>query len=88
LVVSGFAESVLVAAPELGPVVDSPDEPPSSRFFALALAVEPRSFFAQPDPLKWIAGVTNAFVIVPSAPHSGQNRGPWSLMPWMNSVVR
>jgi hypothetical protein len=45
-----------------------------------------RSFLAQPEPLKWIAGVVNAFVIVPSAPHSGQNRGPWSLIPWTTSV--
>jgi hypothetical protein len=45
-----------------------------------------RSFFAQPVPLKWIAGVVNAFVIVPSAPQLGQNRGPWSWMPWTTST--
>jgi hypothetical protein len=59
-----------------------------SSFFAVDCrdAVE-RSFLAQPEPLKWIAGVVNAFVILPSAPHSGQNRGPWSSIPWMTSVT-
>jgi hypothetical protein len=46
-----------------------------------------RSFFAQPDPLKWIVGGANALVIVPSAPHSGQNLGPWSWIPWTTSVT-
>jgi len=45
-----------------------------------------RSFFAQPVPLKWIVGGAKAFVIVPSAPHSGQNLGPGSLIPWTTSV--
>ena len=45
-----------------------------------------RSFFAQPEPLKWMAGGANAFDIVPSAPHSGQNFGPWSWIPWTTSV--
>ena len=49
---------------------------------------EERSFFAQPDPLKCTAGVLKPFRIVPSAPHSGQKRGPWSLMPWITSVTR
>src|SRR4029079_2246640 len=40
-----------------------------------------RSFFAQPEPLKWIAGAAKAFVIVPSAPPSGQNFGTPSLIP-------
>jgi hypothetical protein len=45
-----------------------------------------RSFFAQPDPLKWTAGVANPLRIVPSAPHAGQNRGPPSWIPWITSV--
>ena len=54
----------------------------ASSFFAVdGRDADERSFFAQPEPLKWMAGVVNAFVIVPSAPHSGQKRGPWSLMP-------
>ena len=34
----------------------------------------PRSFFAQPDPLKWIAGAANCLRIVPAAPQLGQSR--------------
>jgi hypothetical protein len=41
----------------------------------------PRSFFAQPDPLKWIAGTANCLRIDPSAPHDGQKSGPGSLIP-------
>jgi hypothetical protein len=47
-----------------------------------------RSTLAQPEPLKTIDGADIALRIVPSAPHSGQNRGPASLMPWMTSVTR
>jgi hypothetical protein len=47
-----------------------------------------RSTFAQPEPLNTIAGFENALRIVPSAPHSGQKRGPESLIPWITSVVR
>jgi hypothetical protein len=69
----------------------SPDpEAPSLDDFELeddldALAL-PRSFFAQPDPLKWIVGGANSLRIVPSLPHDGQNRGPGSLRPWRMSV--
>jgi hypothetical protein len=45
-----------------------------------------RSFLAQPEPLKWIVGGANAFVIVPSAPQFGQNLGPPSWIPWTTSV--
>src|SRR4051794_8327240 len=41
----------------------------------------PRSFFAQPDPRKWIVGGANCLRIVPSAPHVGQKFGPDSLIP-------
>lgn len=51
-----------------------------------ALLVDERSFFAQPEPLKWIAGVTSAFRIVPSAPQLGQKRGPASWIPWITST--
>jgi hypothetical protein len=47
-----------------------------------------RSTLAQPEPLKTIDGADIALRIVPSAPHSGQNRGPASLIPWMTSVTR
>jgi hypothetical protein len=46
----------------------------------------PRSFFAQPVPLKWMAGAANCLRIVPSAPHEGQKRGPGSLIPWRMSA--
>lgn len=63
----------------------SPDAALAAAFVRLALAVD-RSFFAHPEPLKWMAGVESAFRIVPSAPHTGQNRGPASLMLWITSV--
>ena len=46
----------------------------------------PRSFFAQPDPLKWIVGGANSLRIVPSSPHDGQKSGPGSFRPWRMSV--
>ena len=46
----------------------------------------PRSFFAQPDPLKWIVGGANSLRIVPSLPHDGQNWGPGSFSPWRTSM--
>jgi hypothetical protein len=85
------------------PVDFSPDEPPSvedepsdlvslvpplSLERAAARELEPRSFFAQPLPLKWIDGAEKTFVIVPSAPHSGQKRGPSASIPWTTSVSR
>jgi hypothetical protein len=47
---------------------------------------DPRSFFAQPEPRKWIVGGANCLRIVPSAPHDGQKLGPDSLMPWRMSA--
>jgi hypothetical protein len=69
-------------------LVDPPLSEDAAALAALVLAVlaEDRSFFAQPEPLKWTVGAVNAFVSVPSAPHAGQNRGPASLMPWITSV--
>jgi hypothetical protein len=77
--------------PDLVPSVADPDPDDAALLSPLELAFSsfdraaradvPRSFFAQPVPLKWTAGATNALVIVPSAPHSGQNFGPWSFMP-------
>jgi hypothetical protein len=40
----------------------------------LALELARRSFLAQPEPLKWIAGVANAFLIGPP-PHRTQVTG-------------
>jgi hypothetical protein len=57
-----------------------PDEAP-------VLTAARRSFFAQPEPLKWTAGRTIAFRSVPSAPQAGQKRGAAASIPWMNSVL-
>jgi len=74
---------------------DPPDEPPSegpwdepldALFAALVRDDAPRSFLAQPDPLKWIAGNVNCLRIVPSRPHAGQKTGPGSLIPWRMSA--
>jgi hypothetical protein len=54
--------------------------------FLLDPLVDERSFFAQPEPLKWIAGLTSALRIVPSVPQLGQKRGPGSLIPWITST--
>ena len=67
-----------------------PDVPSRSDLAALSADVDPlspslddfdepeedarRSFFAHPDPLKWIAGVVNAFLIGP-LPQSGHSVG-------------
>jgi len=72
------------------PVEPSPDpspfrvlEDPLAAF--VPLDELPRSFFAQPEPLKWIAGAANCLRIVPSLPHEGQKCGPGSLIPWRMS---
>ncbi len=69
------------------------DEPPSfppsdvdERDALVADEDDPRSFFAQPEPLKWIVGGANCLRSVPSAPHVGQNCGAASLIPWRMSV--
>jgi hypothetical protein len=80
------------AAPLAAP---SPALPAASRPSPLAASAaglvrvrvdDERSFFAQPDPLKWTVGGANALRSVPSAPHAGQNRGPGASMPWITSV--
>jgi len=63
---------------------DSPDlDPEDAARVALAL---PRSFLAQPEPLKWIVGAANCLRRVPSRPHDGQNCGAGSLIPWRMSA--
>jgi hypothetical protein len=64
-------------SPSLTPFVS-----PAAAAAAARVAVElPRSFFAQPEPLKWIAGVVNCLRNVPPAPQDGQNCGAGSLIP-------
>ena len=67
-------------------------DPPAgaSSLFELELfddAPARRSFFAQPEPLKWIAGAANALRTGP-LPHNGQLVGPSSCRPWMTSNRR
>jgi hypothetical protein len=65
---------------------DDPSEPLEPDDALVPAPDPPRSFFAQPDPLKWIVGGANSLRIVPSSPHDGQNSGPGSLRPWRMSV--
>ena len=78
---------VLEAFEPAAPPAESPLslDAPDSVFDLERLELE-RSFFAQPEPLKWTDGATKAFRSVPSAPQAGQNRGAGASMPWMNSV--
>ena len=63
-----------------------PSEPPPagtpSRAFERAAA--PRSFFAQPLPLKWIVGGANA-LRTGEAPQIGQAVGPCAVTEWTTS---
>ena len=80
--------------PDEPPSEDPPDDPPAelpgepldALFAALVRDDAPRSFLAQPDPLKWIVGDENCLRIVPSRPHAGQKAGPWSLILWRMSA--
>ena len=69
-------------------VDDEPSfEPSPEDDFDARVALElPRSFFAQPEPLKWIVGGANSLRIVPSRPHDRQKFGPGSLIPWRMSA--
>ena len=67
------------------PAFDS--EVPLSDFAAALVRLAVRSFFAQPDPLKWTVGGANALRIVPSLPQLGQNWGPVSFRPCRMSVL-
>ncbi len=63
---------------DVEPAEEPFDDPPEALLAAFVLDAPPRSFFAHPEPLKWIAGDENCFRIVPSRPHDGQNLGPSS----------
>jgi hypothetical protein len=68
------------------PFVPFASPEPSPAAAARVLLDPPRSFFAQPDPLKWTVGTANCLRIVPSSPHDGQKCGPGSLIPWRMSA--
>lgn len=71
------------------PLAASPDsdasppdpEPAADRLLAC------RSFFAQPEPLKWTAGAAMALRTGPE-PHNGQALGGSACTPWMTSNRR
>jgi hypothetical protein len=103
LPVSDLVAAVLLSVPPEPSPVEPPPSPevegelelsdfesvvPLSFERAAARELEPRSFFAQPLPLKWTDGAEKTFVIVPSAPHSGQKFGPSAAIPWTTSVRR
>jgi hypothetical protein len=75
------------SAPELpaSPEDELPESVAAEAFVRELLELD-RSFFAQPEPLKWTAGGTKALRSVSSAPQAGQNFGGGASMPWMNSV--
>lgn len=73
-------------APSPGELLDPSPEPAAAAALVFDVELVDRSFFAQPEPLKWTDGATTAFRSVPSAPQLGQNRGVGASIPWMNSV--
>ncbi len=77
-------ERLASASPD--PFESPSPEPLDAAAFVFELLALERSFFAQPEPLKWIDGATTAFRSVLSAPHAGQKRGAGASIPWMNSV--
>ena len=78
------ADSPELDPPELDPpVADSPAFAGPPAFFFVEAAEDRRSFLAQPLPLKWIVGGTNARVTRPS--QSGHCWGPASFRPWKTS---
>lgn len=90
LLVDDDAPSVAVAVPLVAPdsVADDPVVAALASvpvdLLAPADAVARRSFFAQPEPLKWMAGGANAFFTGPP-PHVGQVDGPSACTPWTAS---
>ena len=76
----------VVVAPAASP--DSDDSPPApDPEPAAARLLACRSFFAQPDPLKWTAGAAMALRTGPE-PHNGQALGGSACTPWMTSKRR
>jgi hypothetical protein len=90
--VEGVFAAPSAAAPSAGPpfAPASPlaatfvSEPDESALEELELGAGRRSFFAQPVPLKWIAGAVIPFRTGP-LPHCGHVAGPSAWTPWMTS---
>jgi hypothetical protein len=77
---AGAGPSALGDAPSEPLEVPLSDPLDDDAFRALA----PRSFFAQPEPLKWIVGALNAFR-TSWLPQTGQLVGLASYTPWSTS---
>jgi hypothetical protein len=90
----GFSVDDFAVVPDAAPsALERPSlEPPSPPVAAGAVsdaeaalrAAEPRSFFAQPEPLKWIDGAEKAFR-TGDAPQIGQASGPLAATPCITS---
>jgi len=70
-------ESLADESPPSRPLLLPPASAAAFAFVAAEDAVE-RSFLAQPEPLKWMAGALKPLRIVPTAPQLGQVVGPLS----------
>lgn len=81
-----LAASLVVPLPSPEDDSDEPS-PPSPDDAAAEAGLARRSFFAQPDPLKWTAGAAKALRTGPE-PHSGQIVGGSSCTPWIVSNRR
>lgn len=83
----GFAGSALVSV-AVAPGSDPPaplDDPSAAAAARVELDEDAvRSFFAQPEPLKWIDGALNA-LRTGDAPHTTHASGPSAATPWMTS---
>jgi hypothetical protein len=85
---AGFSVAFGVV-PDAAPSALGPPSPPVaagavSDAEAALRAAEPRSFFAQPEPLKWIDGAEIAFRTGPP-PQTGHVLGPSAWTPWITS---
>src|SRR5436190_613885 len=79
---ASFALSLSLSFVQAGAAVSSDD--PSLFALVPADVVARRSFFAQPEPLKWIVGAVTAFR-TGAASQTGQVSGPAAVTEWMTS---
>lgn len=82
----GFAPSTLLSVEDEAASEPSLlDDPSAAAAARVELEeVELRSFFAQPEPLKWIDGAVKAFR-TGDAPQTTHDSGPSAVTPWMTS---
>ncbi len=73
-----------LSVPDPPSPLDDPDPDSPPRLLELEALDARRSFLAQPDPLKWMVGGVNAFLMGP-LPQTGQVVGESAWTPWMTS---